>query len=109
MCGFVYSLDPDSDPMGAMLAIDSYALTAKEYSFVVDMASGWKTNGELYPVDIQSLPNIAYSSAYAKFKVAPKQSNDLLQSAIRKFPSVVPRLLEKLGESGFNDRPFLQT
>ncbi|KAI7851357.1 transcriptional repressor TCF25-domain-containing protein [Circinella umbellata] len=108
-CKLLLSLDPDSDPLGAILAIDSYALTAKEYSFVVDMASTWKTDGKLYPVDIQSLPNIAYSSAYAKFKLAPKESNDLLQSAIKKFPSVVPRLLEKLGESGLDDQPFLHT
>ncbi|KAI9249156.1 transcriptional repressor TCF25-domain-containing protein [Phascolomyces articulosus] len=108
-CKLLLSLDPDSDPMGALLAIDSYALTAKEYSYVADMASTWKTNGKLYPVDIHSLPNMAYSSAYAKFKLAPKESNTILQSAIKKFPSVVPRLLEKLGESGLDDQPFLQT
>ena len=102
------SLDPDSDPLGVILMIDSYALTAKEYSFVADMAATWKTNGEIYPVDLQSLPNFAYSSAYAKFKLAPKESNQILQSAIMKFPSVVPRIMEKLGESDLDDQPFLQ-
>ncbi|KAI9495455.1 transcriptional repressor TCF25-domain-containing protein [Zychaea mexicana] len=108
-CKLLLSLDPESDPLGAMLAIDSYALTAKEYSYVADMASTWKTDGKLYPVNIQSLPNMAYSSAYAKFKLAPKESDTLLQEAIKKFPSVVPRLMDKLGESGFDDQPFLQT
>lgn len=95
--------------MGALLSIDSYALSGREYSYVVDMFKEWKTKGNIYPVDLADMPNFAFSAAYAKFKLGEKEeASTMLQDAIVRFPSVVPRLLEKLDTSGVDDQLFLQ-
>lgn len=100
----LFSLDPVNDPLGALLSLDFHALSAKDYEYVVKMHSGWKTDGHLYPVDLANMPNFAYSTAYAQFKIAEKSKSNqqesglLLQEAIKKYPLVYCRLLEKLGE-----------
>ena len=90
--------------MGALLSLDYHALAAKDYEYVLKMHSQWKTDGRLYPVDLADMPNFAYSSAYAKFKMSEKSKNSedvvaatqLLKEAIQKYPLVYCRLLEKL-------------
>ncbi|CEP12095.1 hypothetical protein [Parasitella parasitica] len=102
----LFSLDPVSDPLGALLSLDYHALSSKDYDYVVKMQSQWKTDGHLYPSDLSNMPNFAYSSAYAKFKMSEKsknsqdvvQSTKLMKEAIQKYPLVYCRLLEKLGE-----------
>ncbi|KAI7884726.1 transcriptional repressor TCF25-domain-containing protein [Mucor mucedo] len=100
----LFSLDPVSDPLGALLSLDYHALSAKDYDYVVKMHKEWKTDGKLYPVDLANMPNFAYSAAYAKFKIAEKakstqeESGKMIQEAIKKYPLVYCRLLEKLGE-----------
>ncbi|KAL0138098.1 transcriptional repressor TCF25-domain-containing protein [Mucor lusitanicus] len=103
----LFSLDPVSDPLGALLSLDYHALSAKEYEYVLKMQSEWKTDGRLYPVNLADMPNFAYSSAYAKFKMSEKSKNSedvvqatlMMKEAIQKYPLVYCRLLEKLGES----------
>lgn len=109
----VESVNPESDPLGALLSLDVHALSAKQYRYVVQMYSNWKTSGELYPVDLTSLPNFSFSAAYAQYKLeggkSHQKSSEMLQEAIVKFPSTIPRLFEKLGESGsVNEQHFLQ-
>lgn len=103
----LFSLDPVSDPLGALLSLDFHALSARDFEYVTKMHSGWKTDGQLYPVDLSNMPNFAYSAAYAKFKMSEKSKNaddvkkssKMIQEAIKKYPLVYCRLLEKLGES----------
>ncbi|KAL1935499.1 hypothetical protein VTP01DRAFT_4639 [Rhizomucor pusillus] len=109
----LFSVNPESDPLGALLSLDVHALSAKQYQYVVQMYSNWKTSGELYPVDLTSLPNFSFSAAYAQYKLeggkSHQKSSEMLQEAIVKFPSTIPRLFEKLGESGsVNEQHFLQ-
>ncbi|KAK4512793.1 uncharacterized protein ATC70_003500 [Mucor velutinosus] len=102
----LFSLDPVSDPLGALLSLDYHALSAKDYEYVLKMRSEWKTDGRLYPVDLADMPNFAYSSAYAKFKMSEKSKNSsdvvqatqMMKEAIQKYPLVYCRLLEKLGQ-----------
>lgn len=100
----LFSLDPVSDPLGALLSLDYHALSAKDYEYVIKMQAEWKTDGKLYPVDLTNMPNFAYSAAYAKFKLSEKskttqeESGKMIQEAIKKYPLVYCRLLEKLGE-----------
>lgn len=39
---FLFSLDPDNDPMCVLLMIDFYALRASEYSFLIRMFQEWE-------------------------------------------------------------------
>ncbi|KAL9544445.1 hypothetical protein MBANPS3_007623 [Mucor bainieri] len=102
----LFSLDPVSDPLGALLSLDYHALSAKDYEYVLKMQAEWKTDGRLYPVDLADMPNFAYSSAYAKFKMSEKSKNaedviqatQMMKQALQKYPLVYCRLLEKLGE-----------
>ncbi|KAG2232357.1 hypothetical protein INT48_007372 [Thamnidium elegans] len=101
----LFSLDPTSDPLGALLSLDYHALSAKDYEYVLKMHNEWRTDGKLYPVDLSNMPNFAYSAAYAKFKLSEKnktsqeESGKMIQEAIKKYPLVYCRVLEKLGES----------
>lgn len=101
----LFSLDPINDPLGALLSLDYHALSAKDYEYVIKMHDEWKTDGQLYPVDLSNMPNFAYSAAYAKFKISEKnkstqeESGKMIQEAIKKYPLVYCRLLEKLGEA----------
>lgn len=102
----LFSLDPTSDPLGALLSLDFHALSSKDFDYVVKMQADWKTDGDLYPAEMTNMPNFAYSAAYAKFKMSEKTKNGLdvkegsrlLKEAIKKYPLVYCRLLEKLGE-----------
>ncbi|KAJ1945105.1 hypothetical protein FBU59_002410 [Linderina macrospora] len=96
------SLDPERDPLGAMLTLDFHALKAKQFEYVRSFVSDWT----LSPVE---LPNWAYSRALAEFMYensragksaatqgsGTKKSLDMLVSAILWFPTVVPLLWSK--------------
>ncbi|KAG0770536.1 hypothetical protein G6F57_005797 [Rhizopus arrhizus] len=90
----LFALDPIHDPLGSLLTLDHFALIAHEYDYVVKMYQEWKTEGDLYPVDLSNLPNFAFSAAYAQFKLNGDDS--LIQQAIDKFPVAHQLLLEKL-------------
>lgn len=55
------SLDPQGDPLAIKLAMDFYALRAKEYQWLVDMVE------ELEAFNLMQLPNFSYSVAVAYF------------------------------------------
>lgn len=108
-----YSLDPDNDPLGAMLSMDSFALSAKEHTYLTRMYKDWKTSGQLYPTDLSDLPNFAFTSAVAQFKLDGCPSGDytdegsqMLRQALVKFPTVLPNLYAKLGESNNQKLPL---
>ncbi|KAI9481329.1 MAG: transcriptional repressor TCF25-domain-containing protein [Benjaminiella poitrasii] len=102
----LFSLDPESDPLATLLTLDYHALSCRDYEYILKMYSDWKTKGNIYPVDLANMPNFAYSAAYAKFKMNEKskkksdisESKQMLKEAIKKYPLIYCRLLEKLGE-----------
>ncbi|KAI8883452.1 DUF654-domain-containing protein [Backusella circina FSU 941] len=101
----LFSLDPESDPLGGLLSLDYHALTARDFDYIVKMNSEWRTDGNVYPTHLSNLPSFAYSTAFAQFKISDKKKESLdkadqtLQEAIKKFPLVYCRILEKLGEA----------
>lgn len=55
-CKLLLSLDPDGDPLGIVLAIDFYAIRAREYQWLMDFVKEWDSTKNLF-----WLPNVAYS------------------------------------------------
>ncbi|KAI7902170.1 transcriptional repressor TCF25-domain-containing protein [Cokeromyces recurvatus] len=97
----LFSLDPESDPLATMLTLDYHALSCREYEYILKMQSEWKTKGDIYPIHLTDMPNFAYSAALAKFKMSKNdfsESKEMLKEAIKKYPLLYCRLLEKLGE-----------
>lgn len=90
-CKLLLSLDPEGDPIAVVLAIDFYALKAKEYEWFIQFCNLWEDSRNL-----TQLPNVAYSLALAHFRMGNKtDANTLLQNALIMFPGVLMLLLEK--------------
>ncbi|XP_072750891.1 ribosome quality control complex subunit TCF25 [Anoplolepis gracilipes] len=90
-CKLLLSLDPEGDPLAVVLAIDFYALRAKEYEWFIEFCNLWESSRNL-----TQLPNIAYSLALTHFRLRNKDNADmLLQNALIMFPGVLIPLLEK--------------
>ncbi|EDO46412.1 predicted protein, partial [Nematostella vectensis] len=100
LCKFLLSLDPDSDPLCALLMIDFFALTSDQYSFLLRLYEEWEHHRNL-----SQLPNFAYSVAMAKFHLSRPTNEDktaaddmvslFIQRALIMFPSVLVPLLDK--------------
>lgn len=56
LCKLLLSLDPDKDPLGALLMIDYLALRSGEYAYLRTMGETWRQSKVL-----DWLPNFAYS------------------------------------------------
>ena len=41
-CIFVFSLDPDGDPLCSLLMIDYYAIRSEQYDFLVRLYQEWE-------------------------------------------------------------------
>lgn len=92
-CKLLLSLDPSEDPLAVVLAIDFYALRAKEYQWFVDFCQIWEKSRNL-----SQLPNMAYSLALANFHLGNRDDADqLLCDALIMFPGVLLPLLDKCG------------
>ncbi|KAG0230168.1 Transcription factor 25 [Actinomortierella wolfii] len=102
------SLDPIGDHLGALLAIDFYAIKAHEYEYLLRLYErlgqephrGGNKSGKGFGLD--RMPNFAYSTAMAQFQLelAKKdgdhsKSSKMLQRAILLFPMVLPLLADK--------------
>lgn len=96
-CKLLYSLDPDSDPLACLLLIDFLCLRSSEYDFLL------RFYHELEPAkNLSQLPNFAFSVALAQFQLEMEKSpsstplaDELLQSALLHFPTVLHQLLDK--------------
>ncbi|XP_017781090.1 PREDICTED: transcription factor 25 [Nicrophorus vespilloides] len=91
-CKLLLSLDPD-DPLAVKLAVDFYALRAKEYRWLIDLFTEWEPTKNL-----SQLPNFAFSVPIAYFHTANGDTavaDSLLQDALIMFPGVLQPLLEK--------------
>ncbi|KAG5889570.1 hypothetical protein JTB14_018555 [Gonioctena quinquepunctata] len=92
-CKLLLSLDRDEDPLGVILAIDFYAIRAREYQWFIDFVAEFDTSKNLL-----QLPNFGYSLAVAYFHLGDSAKADtLLQDALLMFPGVLLPLLEKCG------------
>ena len=63
------NLDPDHDPMGVLMTVDSFALLSKEYQWLIDMIHKY-TN-----LPIQFFPNFAASEALAIKALHDEETN----------------------------------
>ncbi|XP_076649517.1 nuclear localized protein 1 [Halictus rubicundus] len=90
-CKLLLSLDPEGDPLAAVLTIDYYALRAKEYEWFIEFCDLWDSTTHL-----TQLPNIAYSLALAHFHLGNETwASGLLRDAVLMFPEVLMLLLDK--------------
>lgn len=92
-CKLLLSLDPDGDPLAIKLAIDFYAIRAKEFTWLIDFCEEWESSKNL-----SQLPNFAFSIAVAHFNISSDDTTKadmLLQEALLMFPGVLKPLLEK--------------
>ncbi|VDO45691.1 unnamed protein product [Onchocerca flexuosa] len=95
----IYRLDPISDPLAIMLTIDTIALKAREYNYLILLYNTLQNSKNL-----DRLPNFAYSVALARFflfcesgKAEDKEIADfMIASAIRHFPTVLLKLLDAM-------------
>lgn len=86
-------MDPDGDPLAIKLAVDFYALRAKEYTWLIELTDEWDSTKNL-----MQLPNFAFSLPVAHFHVShgdTARADSLLQDALLMFPGVLMPLLEK--------------
>ena len=91
-CKVLFSLDPIDDPLAILLLLDYYAIRSEEYNYLIRF-----TTEENQRFKLEGLPNFAYSSALAYFRLSLfDQANESLQNALLRFPSVLKYLLEKL-------------
>lgn len=98
-CKLLYSLDPDLDPFACLLLIDFLSLRSSEFDFLLRFYQ------ELEPAkNLSQLPNFAFSVALAQFHLEVAKSatesstpvaDELLQSALLQFPTVLHHLLDK--------------
>ncbi|KAJ0410132.1 hypothetical protein ATCC90586_001617 [Pythium insidiosum] len=108
-------LDPQGDPMNVLLAIDYYAISARQYDFVVALAAsnleavdrfeqgdkskatkrgkGNSPDGD----NISALPNIQFSSALATYFLGNEQeATEMLARALLRYPTLLTPLLDKI-------------
>uniref|UniRef100_A0A6B2L053 Transcription factor 25 n=1 Tax=Arcella intermedia TaxID=1963864 RepID=A0A6B2L053_9EUKA len=109
LCKLLLTMDL-SDPMGALLMIDTFCIRSREYVFLLDLYFS-----QQFPENLQYLPNFAFNAALAKFHIENNKeeqeklsegflskkdlssASEMLISAIFLFPGIVPLLLPKAG------------
>lgn len=104
-CKLLLSLDPDTDPVAIKLAIDFYALRAKEYQWLIDFITELDAT-----YNLMQLPNFSYNVPLAYFNIGNTEKADsLIQEALLMFPSVLMPLLEQCSvqiDSRVSSHPF---
>ncbi|KAL4234568.1 Transcription factor 25 [Mactra antiquata] len=87
------SLDPDNDPLCALLMIDFYAIRSEEYDFIVRMYNEWEAHRNL-----SQLPNFAFSLSLTFFHQGEiTKADEMLQDTLLMFPGMILPLLDKCG------------
>lgn len=90
------NLDP-SDPLAVIFIVDTLAIRAREYEWLIEIVDYWTTKKE-----VKMLFNIQFSYALAHFHLALKNKEDtdkadsLLQEAMLRFPIVPVKILESV-------------
>ena len=95
MCKLILSINPHEDPCGVLQCIDYYALRAQEFQGLLQLAGGYESVKSL-----SLLPNMAYSTALAHFKLGNvHQADRTIQQALALFPCVLAPLINAAGGS----------
>lgn len=111
-CKLLLALDPEQDPLAIILAMDFYALRAREYQWLIDFFEEWEPRRNL-----SQLPNFAFSVALAHFQLSQSQNGSgdssladkMLQEALIMFPGALQQLLDKCSvvvDSKMSSHPF---
>ncbi|KRZ06094.1 Transcription factor 25 [Trichinella zimbabwensis] len=95
----IYNLNPEEDPLAMVLVIDYLFLVNKEYETFVKFYTAKEK-----AVSLQSLPNMSYSIALARFFIAQKSglqedyeaADKALLEAMVRFPTLLPALFNTL-------------
>ncbi|KAK9474612.1 transcriptional repressor TCF25-domain-containing protein [Dipodascopsis tothii] len=87
-------LSAETDPYRVLLMIDQYAVNARSFQFLVDLAGA-----AAFRKRLAVLPNMAFSAALAQHYLAPKTAKgaDALTAAAAKFPWVACHLASAVG------------
>uniref|UniRef100_A0A1I8AKY5 Transcription factor 25 n=1 Tax=Steinernema glaseri TaxID=37863 RepID=A0A1I8AKY5_9BILA len=94
LCKLILLKDPDGDELATLLEIDTWALKAKEYWYVIDLFDNFTHKR------MDLLPNFLYSVALAYFRLGEgyeQKASEALQRALLSFPTVLTQLLDKMG------------
>ncbi|KAH6899484.1 cytoplasmic protein [Coprinopsis sp. MPI-PUGE-AT-0042] len=102
----LYSLDPWSDPHGALLHLDHLAVRAGVHQWVIDiheLFASRRASATSKPdarIDPSLLPGFTYTKALALRSLGQMEaSTEALKTALQDFPSVLPLLADKLDVS----------
>jgi Transcriptional repressor TCF25 len=102
----LYSLDPWTDPHGALLHLDHLAVRAGVYQWVIDLHelfAARRASATSKPdarIDPSLLPGFTYTKALALRSLGQLEaSTEALKIALKDFPSVLPLLADKLDVS----------
>ncbi|KAI0073559.1 DUF654-domain-containing protein [Panus rudis PR-1116 ss-1] len=99
----LYSLDPSTDPHGALLHLDYLAIKANVSQWLLDL---WDVHSQLHDswqknprLNVLDLPGWAYARALALYmkegKGSHENSTEALKEAVKRWPMVVPLLADK--------------
>lgn len=96
---FLLSLNPENDPLFAVLLLDYYAIRSEEFDFFIDLVSKWS--------HLSKLPSFNLSLALAYFlksrstrlnkddcKSLSKQADEQLQLGLLRYPNFMVHLLD---------------
>lgn len=96
---FLISLDPDSDPLFAILMLDYYAIRSEEYDYLIDFISKWD--------HFSKLPSFKFSLALAYYMKSRnsklgdtacrenlEKAQQYLQRALLIYPNFIVQLLD---------------
>ncbi|TMW66402.1 hypothetical protein Poli38472_004167 [Pythium oligandrum] len=108
-------LDPQGDPMNVLLAIDYYAVSARQYQFILDLVASQTEAVDRFSKDeaskkptskktsmsvdegIAALPNLQFSLALSHhFLNNDQEAKEALARALLRFPTVLKPLLDKI-------------
>ncbi|KAI0052680.1 DUF654-domain-containing protein [Auriscalpium vulgare] len=97
----LYSLDPWSDPHGALLHLDFLAIKAGMHQWLLDLVDVFECSTRIEDKDqpqapALALPGVAYAVALAwRAKNAEAEATAALKHAVIEFPSIVTLLADK--------------
>uniref|UniRef100_UPI00398EBE19 ribosome quality control complex subunit TCF25 n=1 Tax=Pristiophorus japonicus TaxID=55135 RepID=UPI00398EBE19 len=104
-CKLIRCLDPERDPLCALLIIDLLALRAREYAFLIRLYEEWE-----FHLNLSQLPNFGFSVPLAYYHLSQREdlsdtertqkqerAKHLIQNALIVFPSVLMPLLDQCG------------
>jgi len=94
----LYSLDPWSDPHGALLHLDSLAIKGSMHDWLLDLWDFFQRHSKDLEsrLNVMALPGWWYARALALRIKGSDQSTKALKDAIERFPAVLPLLADKV-------------